>query len=70
MVFTLKPKTRPELTGKTLSELLTLAPDVLTWLANEFNPTPETQSMKDAAQVLVSAKSRESKILSELGFAS
>lgn len=70
VVFTLKPKTRPELTGKTLSELLTLAPDVLTWLANEFNPTPETQSMKDAAQVLVSAKSRESKILSELGFAS
>jgi DNA repair and recombination protein RAD52 len=70
VVFTLKPKTRPELTGKTLSELLTLAPDVLTWLANEFNPTPETQAMKDAAQVLVSAKSRESKIFSELGFAS
>jgi hypothetical protein len=69
VVFTLKPKSRSELTGKTLSELLTLAPDVLTWLANEYNPTPETQVMKDAAKVLVSAKSRESKILSELGFA-
>jgi hypothetical protein len=70
VVFTLKPRTRPELTGKTLSDLQTLAPDVLNWLANEYRPTPETQAMKEAAQVLVSAKSREAKILSELGFAS
>lgn len=68
-VFTLKPKTRPELTGKTLTELQTLAPDILTWLANEYTPTPETQAMKDAARVLVTTKSRETKILSELGFA-
>ena len=69
VIFSLKPKTRPELTGKTLSELNTLAPDILTWLANEYSPTAETQAMKEAAQVLVTAKSRESKILSELGFA-
>jgi DNA repair and recombination protein RAD52 len=69
VVFTLKPKSRPELTGKTLAELQSLAPDILTWLANEYNATPETQGMKDAAQVLVTSKTRESKILSELGFA-
>jgi len=52
-----------------LAELQSLAPDILTWLANEYNATTETQAMKDAAQVLVTSKSRESKILSELGFA-
>ena len=69
VVFTLKPKSRPELTGKTLAELQSLAPDILTWLANEYNATTDTQAMKDAAQILVTSKSRESKILSELGFA-
>ncbi len=68
VVFTLKPKTRPELTGKTLGELSTLAPDILTWLANEFTASPETQSIKDAARVLIDPKGRENKILSELGF--
>lgn len=70
VVFSLKPKTRPELTGKTLSELQSIAPDILTWLANEYRPTAETQALKDAARILLTPKARESKILSELGFAS
>ena len=69
VIFTLRPKTRPELTGKTLAELQRLAPDVLTWLANEYNPTTETQAMKEAAQALVAAKAREAQLLAELGFA-
>ena len=69
VIFSLRPKTRPELTGKTLAELQRLAPDVLAWLANEYNPTPETQAMKEAAQALVAAKAREAQLLAELGFA-
>ncbi len=70
VVFSLKPKTRPELTGKTLGELQKLAPDILSWLANDYAPTPETQAMKDAARALVQSTAKEAKLLSELGFAS
>jgi hypothetical protein len=55
VIFTLKPKTRPELSGKTLGELAEIAPDVVVWLAEQYNPTPETQQLKEAARILVEA---------------
>lgn len=70
IVLTLRPKSRPELSGKTLGEVLVAAPDVLSWLADKYDPTPETQPIKDAARILVTSKTDERQILHELGFAS
>jgi hypothetical protein len=52
VIFTLKSKSRPELSGKSLGEVAEQAPDILHWLAEEYVPTPETQQLKDAARVL------------------
>ncbi len=70
MILTLKPKSRPELSGKTLGEVLVAAPDILSWLADKYDPTPETQPIKDAAQILVTSKMHERQILHELGYGS
>ncbi len=68
VIFTLKPKTRPELSGKTLAELQRQAPDILAWLASDYTPTSETQALKDAARLLVQSKAREDKVIADLGF--
>jgi hypothetical protein len=52
MIFTLKSKSRPDLSGKSLGEVAEQAPELLHWLAEEYSPTPETQHLKDAARVL------------------
>ncbi len=52
VVFSLRPKSRPELSGKTLGEVAEAAPDILVWLAEQYTPTPETEQLKEAARVL------------------
>jgi hypothetical protein len=52
VLFTLKPRTRPELSGKTMGEVAEVAPEILNWLAEQYSPTPETQHLKEAAVVL------------------
>ncbi len=52
IIFSLRPKTRPELSGKTLGEVAEAAPDILVWLAEQYTPTPETEQLKEAAQIL------------------
>jgi hypothetical protein len=52
VIFTLKPKNRPELTGKSLGEVAEQAPNVLHWLAEEYSPTPKTQHLRLAARIL------------------
>ncbi len=52
VVFSLRPKTRPELSGKMLGEVAEVAPDILVWLAEQYTPTPETEQLKEAARVL------------------
>ncbi len=52
IIFSLRPKTRPELSGKPLGEVAEAAPDILMWLAEQYTPTPETEQLKEAARVL------------------
>lgn len=53
VIFTLRPKTRPELAGKTLGEVAIAAPDILVWLAEQYTPTPETEQLREAARILI-----------------
>jgi hypothetical protein len=46
VVFTLKSKSRPDMSGKSLGEVAEQAPELLHWLAEAYTPTPETQHLE------------------------
>ena len=52
-VFTLQPKTRTGLTGKTMAEVAKEAPEIVKWMVEQYAPTTDDgRLMKAAAEVL------------------